>query len=58
MNKMRNWQIVYDYGQEKYKKIHLDARNVIKAVETLARIQYDKSKLLFVRSVIHAGEVK
>lgn len=51
---MYTWYIRYTYGEEN-KEIVLDARNIIKAIETLTRIQYDKSKTLFVLTVACSG---
>lgn len=54
---MYMWYMRYTYGEEN-KEIVIDARNVIKAVETLTRIQYDKSKPLFISTVACSGIAK
>ncbi|AEW47173.1 hypothetical protein BCP78_0166 [Bacillus phage BCP78] len=47
---MRKWHMEYFYG-DKFRTIKLDARNIVKAIETLKRIQYDKSKPVSVSAV-------
>jgi len=56
MNMMYVWEILYKHG-EKVKSVTLNGINPIKVVETLQRIQYDKSKKIVVYSVDAIGHI-
>ncbi|AHN66603.1 hypothetical protein Bcp1_128 [Bacillus phage Bcp1] len=56
MSVMYVWDILYKQG-EKVKSVTLNGINPIKVVETLQRIQYDKSKRIVVYCVDAVGHI-
>lgn len=50
------WHILYKHGDE-LKRVKLNGINPHKVIETLQRIQYDKSKRIVIFSVAAIGHV-
>ncbi|UXQ88982.1 hypothetical protein Thu_139 [Bacillus phage Thurquoise] len=56
MNTMYVWDILYRQG-DKVRQVVLNGINPVKAVETLQRIQYDRSKRIVVYCVDAVGYI-
>ncbi len=56
MNTMYVWEITYECGDD-YRAVTLNGINPHKVIETLQRIQYDKSKRIVIFSVAAIGHI-
>jgi len=53
-SRMHRWVISYFYGKE-FRLAAIYGRNIPKVIETLHRMQYDKSKPIFIEEVRRTG---